>query len=331
MKKKYKFAKYVISIAVLLLLFLLPLIIKDPYILHIFIQIGIAIILAVSLSLVLSVGQFSIGHSAFMAVGAYTSSILATKLSISFWVALPLASLATVIVALPIGYITLRIKGVYFAVTTLAFCELIMIVLGNCEFLGGWEGIHGIPTPTPLSIPGLPTINFLSKVPFYYLMLVITVVTVWVVYSLQKSHIGIIFRSIRQNDRLAESVKINIFNYKLLAFGIGCFFAGVGGSFYAHYFQYICPETFDVWHSIYYLIYCVLGGLQSVFGPVIGSILLTIFPEFLRASKELATLIFASSMIAVIFILPEGLVSLSRFIPRYFSSLHKLKRFVFEK
>jgi branched-chain amino acid transport system permease protein len=323
MRNGNKLAKYVVSIAVSLLLIPLPLIIKDAYILHVVIQMGIAVTLAVSLSLVLTVGQFSIGHAAFMGVGAYTSSILVMKLGVSFWAALPLAGVAAVIVAIPIGYTTLRIKGVYFAVTTLAFCELVMIMIGNLECLGGWEGIHRIPAPNSVAIPGLPIVDFLSKTPFYYLMLVITTVTVWAVYSFQKSHIGIIFKAIRQNDTLAESMKINILKYKLLAFGIACFFAGVGGSFYAHYFQYICPESFDVWHSIYYLIYCVLGGLESVFGPAIGGILLTVFPEFLRASRELATLIFACTMIAVIFLLPEGLVSMRRFIPMWFSRLRK--------
>lgn len=323
MRNGNKLAKYVVSIALLLLLIFVPLINKDPYILHVIIQTGLGVTLAVSLSLLLSVGQFSIGHAAFMGVGSYTSSILVMKLGISFWVALPLAGLAAVIVAIIIGYPTLRIKGVYFAVTTLAFCELVMIVIGNWDFLGGWEGIHGIPAPNSLAIPGLPAVNFSSKTPFYYLALVITVVTVWVVHSFQKSPIGIIFKAIRQNDTLAESMKINLLNYKLLAFGIACFFAGVSGSFYAHYFQYVSPESFDVWHSIYYLIYCILGGMESVLGPIIGGVLLTVFPEFLRASRELATLIFGSTIIAIVFFLPGGLLSIRRFAPIWFSCLQK--------
>jgi branched-chain amino acid transport system permease protein len=293
---------------IIVFLFLLPLFIKSGFYMHILIMTAVNVILAVSLWLIIRAGQLSIGHAAFMAIGAYTSALLAKRIGLSFWLALPTAGTVAGIAALLIGYPTLRLKGLYFAITTFAFAEILRTVLNSfgTGLFGGPSGISGIPHPS------LFTIDFSSRIPYYYLVLALALLTILVVQRINSSRIGMILSAISQADSLAESVGINIMRYKVFAFVIGGFFAGVAGSFFAHYFTYISPEHFTFWISVYVVIYVVVGGSAIIAGPILGACALSFFHESFRTFGSYEPIVFGSALILVLLFLPGGLVSLPR-------------------
>jgi len=291
---------------VLIVLLTLPVATRDPYFLNLFITVGIWTTSVWGVRLIMSTGQLTLGHAAYMAVGAYASTLLTMKAGLSFWLAFPLAGMISSLIALLIGYPILRIKGVYFSIITFAFAEIIRLIIVHWpDVLGGYGGIPNIPPPQPIF-----SIRFTSRVPFYYLILAISLATYLFMVRIEKSRLGRIFSSIHESDTLAESIGINIMKYKMIAFCLGCFFAGLSGSFYAHYFNFTSPEFFTIWQSIYCLIFVIVGGVGSVLGPFLGSLFMTLVPEFLRVAKEYEPVVYAIILILIMFLLPGGLVTL---------------------
>ena len=291
---------------VLIVLLTLPVATRDPYFLNLFITVGIWTTSVWGVRLIMSTGQLTLGHAAYMAVGAYASTLLTMKAGLSFWLAFPLAGMISSLIALLIGYPILRIKGVYFSIITFAFAEIIRLIIVHWPgVLGGYGGIPNIPPPQPIF-----SIRFTSRVPFYYLILAISLATYLFMVRIEKSRLGRIFSSIHESDTLAESIGINIMKYKMIAFCLGCFFAGLSGSFYAHYFNFTSPEFFTIWQSIYCLIFVIVGGGGSVLGPFLGSLFMTLVPEFLRVAKEYEPVVYAIILILIMFLLPGGLVTL---------------------
>ncbi len=291
---------------VLIVLLTLPVATRDPYFLNLFITVGIWTTSVWGVRLIMSTGQLTLGHAAYMAVGAYASTLLTMKAGLSFWLAFPLAGMISSLIALLIGYPILRIKGVYFSIITFAFAEIIRLIIVHWPgVLGGYGGIPNIPPPQPIF-----SIRFTSRVPFYYLILAISLATYLFMVRIEKSRLGRIFSSIHESDTLAESIGINIMKYKMIAFCLGCFFAGLSGSFYAHYFNFTSPEFFTIWQSIYCLIFVIVGGVGSVLGPFLGSLFMTLVPEFLRVAKEYEPVVYAIILILIMFLLPGGLVTL---------------------
>jgi branched-chain amino acid transport system permease protein len=295
--------KFLILIVVLIAV---PAFTQDPYLLNLLITTGFWTTSVWGVRLIMSTGQLTLGHAAYMAVGAYASTLLTMKVGLSFWLAFPLAGLISSFIALLIGYPTLRIKGVYFSIITFAFAEIIRLLIVHWpSLLGGYGGIPNVPAPTPIL-----SISFASRIPFYYLILAISFITYLVMVRMEKSRIGKIFSSIHESDTLAESIGINIMKYKIVAFCIGCFFAGLSGSFYVHYFNFTSPEFFTIWQSIYCLIFVIVGGAGSVWGPPIGSLFMTLVPELLRVAREYEPVIYAIILILIMFLLPSGLITL---------------------
>ena len=291
---------------VLIVLLTLPVATRDPYFLNLFITVGIWTTSVWGVRLIMSTGQLTLGHAAYMAVGAYASTLLTMKAGLSFWLAFPLAGMISSLIALLIGYPILRIKGVYFSIITFAFAEIIRLIIVHWpDVLGGYGGIPNIPPPQPIF-----SIRFTSRVPFYYLILAISLSTYLFMGRIEKSRLGRIFSSIHESDTLAESIGINVMKYKMIAFCLGCFFAGLSGSFYAHYFNFTSPEFFTIWQSIYCLIFVIVGGVGSVLGPFLGSLFMTLVPEFLRVAKEYEPVVYAIILILIMFLLPGGLVTL---------------------
>ncbi len=283
-----------------------PAVTQDPYILNLLITTGIWTTSVWGVRVIMSTGQLTLGHAAYMAVGAYASTLLTMKVGLSFWLAFPLAGVISSLVALGIGYPTLRIKGVYFAIITFAFAEIVRLLIVHWpSLLGGYGGIPNVPPPSPLF-----SVSFKTRIPFYYLILALCLVTYGVMVRIERSRIGQIFSAIHESDTLAESVGMNIMGYKVSAFCIGCFFAGLSGSFYAHYFNFTSPEFFTIWQSIYCLVFVIVGGTGSVWGPPLGSFFMTLVPELLRVARELEPVIYAVILIAVMFLLPGGLITL---------------------
>lgn len=297
--------------ALLVVLFLVPAFIAQPYVLHVLIMAGLNIILASSLRFIATSGQISLGHGGMVSVGAFTSALLVMRLGLSFWAALPLAGLTTMILALLVGYPFVRLKGIYFAMVTLFLAEFIRLTAEQWKSLtGGVAGIIAIPRPNPVIIPGLLNADFTSKVDFYYLSLVMVVVTLLILYAIESSRIGMTFFSIQQSEFLAESIGIDSARFRVLAFSIGCFFAGMAGAFYSHYFTAMNPSSFGFLLGINVFIYMVVGGMSRFYGPIIGAFILTVIPELAREVKEFEPFVFAGILLLIILFMPEGLINL---------------------
>jgi branched-chain amino acid transport system permease protein len=303
--------KWFIFFCILIALFILPLLIRDPFYVDIMIMVTLNCMIALTWRVIMRLGQFSFGHAAFVGIGAYASALMVTKLGISFWISLPLSGLITAFISLMIGFPTLRLKGMFFAMTTWSFNEITraIYIIFKKPF-GGMTGLYGIPAPNSIHFPGLFEVRFDSKTEFCYLAFVLFLITFLVLYRIEKSRIGMKFDAIRVDDDLAESVGINLMKHKCLAFAIACFFAGVAGSFYAHYFSFISPNSFETALSVNAIVYGMVGGLGSIFGPLLGASILTVIPIFLHAAGFFKIIIYGVFLIAIILFLPEGLISL---------------------
>lgn len=249
----------------------------SPYLLNFVILVAITIITVEGLNILTGyAGQISLGHAAFMAVGAYTSAIATQRLGIPFIIALPLAGIVTGIIGLIFGLPALRVKGFYLALSTLGAQFIIIYVIEHVAITGGTDGMHCPPA-------SIGPIVFDTRPSFYYLAITITILMTFFAKNIARTRVGRAFVAIRDNDLAAEVMGIDVFYYKLLAFIIGCFFAGVAGSLWAHYFTAIHTEQFPMMNSIWYLGMLVIGGMGSAVGPIFG-----VF--FFRGLEELITI-----------------------------------------
>lgn len=308
------------GLIVLLLLF--PVVETDKYRLHIGIMVLYGIILATSLRLTFATGQISMAHVAFLGLGAYTSTILVMRLGLSFWVALPAAGLGSALVAAGLGYPTLRIKGLYFIMCTFAFTEIVAKVwIEWVGLFGGSGGIANIPVPNAIVVPGLFTLDFDSKPAMYYLALGLAIITMWVMYRIDRSRLGMALKSIEESDMLSECIGVNLMRYKMLAFCVSSFFAGLAGSFYAHYFLSISPFHFSSTFGMDILTYTVLGGSASVFGPAAGTFVIVVMGEVLRAVGDWDVIFTGAVLIAVMLFMSGGLADVPRLLRLAFRRL----------
>jgi branched-chain amino acid transport system permease protein len=251
-------------IIALVILFTLPFYLND-YWLRITNLIGISIIAATGLNILVGYcGQLSIGHAGFMAVGAYTSAILTKKLGLPFPVAFISSGIVAGLVGMVFGIPSLRVKGFYLAISTIAAQFIIIWVIQNWTSLTG--GYNGMNVPAA-SIGGL---IFRSEFSQFYLIMIITVITIFLAKNISRTRVGRAFVAIRDNDLAAEVMGINLFYYKLLAFFIGCSFAGIAGSLLAHFSRTISYEYFPFMDSILYIGMIIIGGLGTALGPVLG-------------------------------------------------------------
>lgn len=279
---------------------------QDPYILHLLIITGITMMLVTSLRLVFSAGIWHVGQVGFYAIGAYIAHFLVVRAGVSFWAALPIAGLGAALIAWSFGYVTLRVRGVYFAILSIAFVEVVRLTITNV--IGAQSSIVSTPPPNPIITP-LFTIDFATRTDLYYLMLGLLAITLLFLYSLEKSRIGRTLKIIAQSGPLAESIGINVMRYEVLAFTIASFFGGFAGAFFASYNVIISPEVFTVWYSIILVVIMIVGGVYSFWGPVIGAVILVIIPTFLPSGAP-EKIFYALLIIVILFLLPKGLVSL---------------------
>jgi branched-chain amino acid transport system permease protein len=292
---------------VILFLLFLPFLVRDDYFMHLIILSGIYSVLCMGWVLILRAGQFSLGQAAFLAIGAYTSAILTLRFSLSPWLGLLAAGINAAIIALLLGWIVLRIRGLYFAVITLAFNGAVQLIPANIEYLGGWLGLSPIPSFF------LGGIEFTDKAFWYYLVLALVGLSALVSWRIQHSKIGRYFKA-TANESLAESIGINTVGYRMLAFVIACLFAGLAGGILAPYLTYVSPGDFSVAKSIQVQIQSTVGGTGGLAaGPITGATLLIILGEVFRAyAKGLEPLLYGLLLLVVIFLLPDGLISLPR-------------------
>lgn len=310
------FRKSIWLFAIGIMLILLPLIISNPYHQHILIMAGINGILALGFVMLLATGLVTLGAATFWAIGAYSSTLLMTRAGMSFWISLPLAGIICGVIAVPIGILTVRLSKVAFVLVTIIVNAIVVLIFGRIEFFGGWGGLVAIPGPNPVLLPLNMKVEFNSKAPYYYLMIFLLSVTILVFYALYKSRIGRAWKAIQLNPQLAQTIGIDPYRFALLAFIIVATFAGLAGSFYAHYVHTIEPETFSFWKSIYVQVYGIVGGVDYyILGPLIGSLVMTFLPEFFRITKEMEPIFTGAILLTLVIFLPGGLLSLfQRFV-----------------
>lgn len=268
----------------------------------------INIMLAVSLHLVIGItGQFSIGHAGFLALGAYLSAIVTMKLHLPFIVALIVGGIVAAIAGLIVGIPTLRLRGDYLAIATLGFAEIIRIVFLNIEYVGGAAGMQ---------------VKHMTTWTYAFISLVITLI---VISNFTNSRHGRACISIREDEIAADAMGINTTYYKVLAFVIGAFFAGVAGGLYAHNFYIIQPHNFGFLKSFDILIFVVLGGLGSLSGSVISAILLTLISTFLQEYPETRMILYSVILILVMLYRPQGLMG-TKEITEVFANFKRKRR-----
>lgn len=243
---------------------------------------GINIILASSLNLATGyLGQLTLGHAGFMSVGAYVSALCSIHLNMPFIGSLVIGAIIAAAIGIIIGVPTLRLKGDYLCIITLAFNEIIRVIMVNLSITNGSKGLVGIPRNTDF------TIVFLSAA-----------ITIFVIYSIVKSRHGRAIVSIREDETASELAGIPTTYYKILAFAISAFFAGLAGGLYAHYISVISPKVFDYNKSVEILVIVVLGGMGNWKGSIIAAVVMTILPEYLRAFSQYRMLLYAVVLIA---------------------------------
>jgi len=265
--------QWVMLIAFIILLFTCPLYFSDR-LLAILTIIGISIIAVHGLNILTGYcGQISLGHAGFMAVGGFTSAVLCTKLGWSFWVALPCAALMAGMVGLIFGLPSLRIKGFYLIMATIAAHFIIIWLIVQLYNVTG--GADGLAAPRP-EIGGFV---LSSKASYFYLVMIIACLATFAAKNIARTRAGRAFIAIRDNDLAAEVMGINIWAYKLLAFFIGCVFAGVAGSLLVHYYGRAHVELFPFMNSVWYLGMLIVGGMGSTAGTIFGTVSLKLLDE----------------------------------------------------
>ena len=299
----------------------------NEYVLYMANLIGIAIIGAHGLNLLTGfTGQISLGHAAFIGVGAYTSAILITRVGIAFWWSIPLAGAVSAIVGVIIGIPSLRIKGLYLAIATIAAQFIFEYVFMNWEWMT--HGIRGINVPDP-EIFGF---QFDTERKFYFITLFFVVIGTLYARNLIRTRTGRAFIAIRDRDLAAELIGINLFRYKLTSFAISSFYAGVAGSLWVSFMNIVTPEHFPLSLSIEYLAMVIVGGLGSVLGSIFGAIFMVLVPEILKFGTDviknipafqhifapLREVVFGSLIVFFLVFEPRGLAEIWRRVKNFF-------------
>jgi branched-chain amino acid transport system permease protein len=266
-----------IWLAILLVFLAVFPLLADAYMLYVANLIGFAIIAAVGLNLLTGyTGQISLGHAAFVGVGGYAAAILITRFGAPFWLALPMAGLVSALIGLVIGIPSLRVKGLYLCIATLASQFILEFVFVHWESVT--RGIRGINVPPPR----LGGVVFDTEASFYYITLVVMLICVGFARNLVRTKWGRAFVAIRDRDLAGEIIGINLFRYKLVAFGVSSFYAGIAGGLWVSFMKLVTPEHFPFSLSIQYLAMIIVGGLGTILGSIFGAIFMTLVPELLN-------------------------------------------------
>lgn len=302
--------------------------ISSDYIVGLATLCGIAAIGAIGLNILTGfTGQISIGVGAFLGVGGYTSAILTAKLGLSFWIALPLAGLITAIVGAVFSIPSLRLKGLYLAIATLAAQVIILFIISR------WDSLTGGTAGMVLQRPSIGSFVFATETSYYFLMLFVLLITTIFALNLFRSRVGRAFIAVRDRDIAAEVIGIDLFKYKVLAFSVSSFFVGMAGVLLGHYTMIVSPELYSIGVSIEYLAMILVGGLGSVFGSIYGAVFITLLPVFLRTGIDAVSGVFPQiaghlvgfkevvfGLVIILFLIyePEGLAKIWKNIKDYF-------------
>jgi branched-chain amino acid transport system permease protein len=250
----------------------------SAYTISLGIFIAVACIGAVGINLLIGLtGQISVGHAAFMGIGAYSSAIIYGKLGMPYLFSLISAGFIAAACGMVVGIPSVRLKGFYLAIATLAFQFIVEFVLTV------WRSVTGGPDGLATTPPSILGYSFKSELSYYFLCVTVLILGVLVFLNIRRSKYGRIFTAIRDRDIAASALGVNIFRYKLLAFAISSFYAGISGSLFGHYVLLITPEQFNIWLSIEYVAMIIIGGLGTVKGAILGAVFIGLLPEIIKA------------------------------------------------
>ena len=279
----------------------------------------IAVLLVINVLLVMSyrlmtlTGEWSLVHVVIMGVGAYASALLSKNVGLPVPLAMLLGASVAGLVAALLSFPLFRMKGFYFLIGSFAAGEVIRLIWKRFnDPFGGPTGLKLIP-PLPDVDLGFMTVDFFDPTTYYYLCLIVVGASLLVLYRIEKSRIGLTFHAIHWQDKLAESVGVSTFRYRMLAFVMASFFAGLAGALYAHYIGTVSPNRFEVEYMVYVLIWTIVGGTATFYGPILGVVVLTVINEVVLRSlgaDEWRPMIYGAILIASVLFLPKGLESL---------------------
>lgn len=276
-----------------------PLILNETFLLYIATLVLLYSIGAMSIHLVLRMGLVPLGQAAFMGIGGYTSALLVTKLEVPFLLALVASGAAAALLALVVGPIMLRLRGVYFVLVTFTLGEIVRLVFTEWVSLtGGSEGISQIPAPWPA---------LMEIRNYYYFALAAAALCLAFAVRVLRSDIGHAIDAIRESETLAEANGVPVFRVKVTVFVIACGLVGLQGSLQAHFIHFISPLSYSFTESLNFVIFNVIGGLNTLWGPIVGTVFLVSLPELLRGWVEFQWVLYGIALILVMAYLPGGL------------------------
>jgi branched-chain amino acid transport system permease protein len=296
----------------------------DQYILHILINTGIFTIAAMSLNLLLGfTGQLSLGHVAFFGIGAYTSALVSLGFDLHLtdsyvfvferkpvWLAFVCGIAVAALCGWAIGRLSFKVRGAYFVIVTISFAQVIRLVALNwVDLTEGPMALNNIP-PITLGIPGIWELTFLRKIPNYYLILCVAVLSYIVIHRLVRSRAGRAFIALRENEPLAASVGIDVTRYLVLATVVSAGMAGAAGGLYTHYVRIVDPDIFLFIYTVTMVIMVISGGKGTLAGPIVGGLIFGMLPQVLRefARPEAQWIIYGVAMMVIVLFLPQGIV-----------------------
>ena len=307
-KRKHLYIYAALSLALLIGLLALPWLVKSRYLIHIVIMTGIYAALALGYDLIAGhVGWLSLAHPTFFGVGGYVAALLSTRVGTTFIVDFVVAGLVAALLAFLVSKPFFRLAGISFAIGTLGFALIMQLVANNEIWLtNGPMCLAKVPRPL-VSIPPLVTWHVSSMADYYYLMLAMLFLVVSLCSRLTTSRVGRTFMSIREDEVLAAAAGVNPLKYKTLAFVVGAMIAGSVGAYYVHYTTLACPTDLSSYMTTVLLIILFLGGVGRMRGVILGAIIFTFIPEFLRMAESLRMVIYGALLVVTVVYMPEGL------------------------
>ncbi|WP_066716043.1 branched-chain amino acid ABC transporter permease [Clostridium sp. Marseille-P299] len=299
-----KMKKISITMISIIVAIVVPLLVTDNYNRGIFIMALINIIVVLGLNFITGLtGQMNLGTAGIFAVGAYTTALLTTKLGISPWLTIIASIIMGVVIGVGLGFPSLRIQGVYLALTTIGFGEIVRILISNAKFTNGIMGIRNIPS---FSIGNFVIKN---KLYVYYLFLIFVIIMALIAYRITYSKWGRLFKAIRDNYEAVQACGIDIAKPKIMAFTLAAIYGCVAGSLYAVHMEFITPSVFTFDLSTTFIVMMMLGGIGSVPGGILGAIVCTILPEKLRFLGNWYWIVFSIIVLLIILFRPNGVIS----------------------
>ncbi|MGA1841095.1 MAG: branched-chain amino acid ABC transporter permease [bacterium] len=292
-----------IFIFVLISLILFPILVRNKYYISVMVVVGFNTLIVIGLCMLMGyAGQISLGHAAFYGLGAYSTGVLCTKFHFNPWLALLCGIMFTGLIAYLIGVPSLKLKGHYLAMATLGFGEIVFIVFNELSYLTG--GPSGMT-----SIPRLSVFGFMLNTDLRFYCFIWTIILIIIILSINivNSRVGRALMAIHGSESAALGVGVNVSSFKVQIFVLSAVFASVAGSLYAHFVTFISPSSFGFIQSIILVTMAVIGGMSDIWGACLGAFILTILPEYLHVFHDYEILIFGTTLMIIMVLMPKGL------------------------